>query len=60
MLTTSQTDYLLSLPKYVVNKDGDKMDVVTVDIDAFYDHRILLQVVNERFACSLSSFAYYP
>nr|DAP59037.1 MAG TPA: hypothetical protein [Caudoviricetes sp.] len=47
MLTTSQTDYLLSLPKYVVNKDGDKMDVVTVDIDAFYDHRILLQVVND-------------
>lgn len=47
MLTASQTDYLLSLPKYVINKDGDKMDAVTVDIDAAYDHRILLQVVDD-------------
>ena len=46
MLTTSQPEYLLSLSKYVVDKDGNKIDGITIDIDAVYDHRILLQAID--------------
>ena len=47
MLTIQQTDYLLSLPKYAVDKDGNKLKEIYVDLDTFYDHRILLQVTSE-------------
>lgn len=43
MLTKSHTDYLVSLPKYIVDKNGRRIEHMTIDIDSDYDYRIMLQ-----------------
>ena len=47
MITNVQTDHLLSLPKYAIDKNGNRLDSIHVDIESYYDHRITLQAITD-------------
>lgn len=42
MLTFEQTNYLLTLPKYIV-KDGNQEHAIALNLDLQYEYRIMLQ-----------------